>query len=338
MAMLDVGLRGAAVALLALLAIIGLRDARRSSADRYSVLFDICAIAYVIEAAPGLEGVHAWWIVGIRLLSNVTPAVFELWTAAHFSDSFAGQWWRWLPFGLMLGLSVWATASDIQPLWQVQHAAALLLAAVGIWRTLAGHREDLVESRRRSRVLFACGVGLWIATTTVLGDVRTTTIPAVSGVLGLALAATLLRLRAERSVDLKAPQKAPVPAGAVAEIDSADQWLYSRLQVLMEEKRAYRQGGLTLAALAEQLQVAEYRLRRPINRRLGHRNFGSFLTSHRLAEAKEALGDATQARVPVLTIALDAGFQSIGPFNRAFKAQTGETPTEFRKKRLGRPQ
>ena len=38
----------------------------------------------------------------------------------------------------------------------------------------------------------------------------------------------------------------------------------------------------------------------------------------------------TQAGVPILTIALDFGFQSLGPFNRAFKADTGLTPTEFR--------
>jgi AraC-like DNA-binding protein len=36
----------------------------------------------------------------------------------------------------------------------------------------------------------------------------------------------------------------------------------------------------------------------------------------------------------VLTIALAAGFQSIGPFNRAFKAATGQTPTEFRRRNL----
>jgi AraC-like DNA-binding protein len=35
--------------------------------------------------------------------------------------------------------------------------------------------------------------------------------------------------------------------------------------------------------------------------------------------------------VPILTIAMDAGFQSLGPFNRAFKADTGLTPTEFRR-------
>ena len=38
----------------------------------------------------------------------------------------------------------------------------------------------------------------------------------------------------------------------------------------------------------------------------------------------------------MLTIAMDAGFQSIGPFNRAFKADTGLTPTEFRRDALAR--
>ena len=38
-----------------------------------------------------------------------------------------------------------------------------------------------------------------------------------------------------------------------------------------------------------------------------------------------------QAEVPVITIAMDAGFQSLGPFNRAFKATTGVTPTEYRR-------
>ena len=41
------------------------------------------------------------------------------------------------------------------------------------------------------------------------------------------------------------------------------------------------------------------------------------------------------AAIAILTIALDTGFQSIGPFNRAFKAHTGMTPTEFRRTRLG---
>jgi AraC-like DNA-binding protein len=41
--------------------------------------------------------------------------------------------------------------------------------------------------------------------------------------------------------------------------------------------------------------------------------------------------------VPVLTIAMDSGFQSLGPFNRAFKADTGLTPTEYRRRMARNP-
>ena len=64
-------------------------------------------------------------------------------------------------------------------------------------------------------------------------------------------------------------------------------------------------------------------MRRLINQRLGYRNFNVFLNNHRIEEAKAALADPGQAEVPVITIAMDAGFQSLGPFNRAFKATTG---------------
>jgi AraC-like DNA-binding protein len=82
------------------------------------------------------------------------------------------------------------------------------------------------------------------------------------------------------------------------------------------------------------MNIPEYRLRRLINQELGHRNFVDFVNRYRLAETKAALIDPAQEAVPILTIALDAGFQSIGPFNRAFKAHTGMTPSEYRRDHL----
>ena len=38
----------------------------------------------------------------------------------------------------------------------------------------------------------------------------------------------------------------------------------------------------------------------------------------------------------MLTIALDCGYGSIGPFNRAFKARFGITPTQFRNSAMHR--
>ena len=90
-----------------------------------------------------------------------------------------------------------------------------------------------------------------------------------------------------------------------------------------------------LRALAEaKLDLQEYRLRQAINEGLGYRNFNAFLNRYRIDDAKAALCEPSQREVPVLTIAMDAGFQSIGPFNRAFKADTGTTPTEFRREAL----
>jgi AraC-like DNA-binding protein len=109
-----------------------------------------------------------------------------------------------------------------------------------------------------------------------------------------------------------------------------------RLERLMTAERAYRREGLTIGSLAALMNLPEYRLRQIINEGLGYRNFNAFLNRYRIAEAKTALADSSQKDVPVLTIAMDSGFQSLGPFNRAFKADTGLTPTEFRRLALAK--
>jgi hypothetical protein len=76
--------------------------------------------------------------------------------------------------------------------------------------------------------------------------------------------------------------------------------------------------------------VPEYKVTQCITRSLGFRNFNQMINHWRVQRAKAMLGDARLEHLPVLTIALDCGFGSIGPFNRAFKAQTGMTPTQFR--------
>jgi len=82
--------------------------------------------------------------------------------------------------------------------------------------------------------------------------------------------------------------------------------------------------------LGTRLGMVEYRLRPLINRRLGYRDFCSFINDYRVAEAKRALADPMQTDVPIFTIALNAGFQSLAPFNRAFKAATCQTPSDYR--------
>ena len=101
-----------------------------------------------------------------------------------------------------------------------------------------------------------------------------------------------------------------------------------------EAQVAVRIPPLTISALSAALGHPEHRLRQLINGRLGYRNFSAFLNSYRIPEAQRILADSAQVRKPVLTIALDLGYGSLGPFNRAFKIETGLTPTEFRQQAL----
>ena len=95
----------------------------------------------------------------------------------------------------------------------------------------------------------------------------------------------------------------------------------------MTEEHLYRREGLTLAALARALGLGEAALRTLINQELGYRNFNDFLHHYRLQEASARL---VGEDLPVLTIALECGYGSIGPFNRAFKQRMGMTPSEYR--------
>jgi AraC-like DNA-binding protein len=144
--------------------------------------------------------------------------------------------------------------------------------------------------------------------------------------------------RSEAGVERTEPAPAdPAPAASpepTPEVDPAEDRLADALHRLMTAERGYRDEDLGIAQLAARLAVPEYRLRRLINQRLGHRNFNAYINGFRLQEALAALADPAKRERPVLSIALEAGFQSIGPFNRAFKAATGLTPTEFRRQKL----
>jgi AraC-like DNA-binding protein len=115
--------------------------------------------------------------------------------------------------------------------------------------------------------------------------------------------------------------------------DAEDARVLEALQSAMQAQ-AYLEEGLSLGSLARSLGVAEYRLRRVIHQQLGFRHFGSFVNSFRLSHARAALSNPARRAQPILEIALEAGFGSIGPFNRAFRAAEGMTPTAFRQQAL----
>ena len=63
---------------------------------------------------------------------------------------------------------------------------------------------------------------------------------------------------------------------------------------------------------------------------MGYRNFNAFLHAYRIRDACAQLLDPNFARTPILTIALDVGYQSLNTFNRGFRETMGVTPSAYR--------
>ena len=76
-------------------------------------------------------------------------------------------------------------------------------------------------------------------------------------------------------------------------------------------------------------------MRSVVNGHLGFRNYTAFVNHFRLREVAARLRSPDDAHLPILTIALEAGYASIGPFNRAFREAYGMTPTDYRRTPAG---
>src|SRR5258707_15222162 len=97
LAMLEAGLRGAAVALLAVLAALLLRDGRRTPAGLYGAMFAASVAAYVIVTAPGLLGGPLPLLPPFLLVSLCTPAIFLFFALAPFDEAILASWRHALP-------------------------------------------------------------------------------------------------------------------------------------------------------------------------------------------------------------------------------------------------
>ena len=324
------------------------QNARSDQVSRYSALFLLGIAAYVVESAPGFGALDLGWRLPIHVVSSGTPAAFWITTGAFFVDEFRARWYHALAW---LALVALGAAEMFSPsiFINAAHSALLLFCILlGIWHALAGRATDLVEGRRRLRLVFAVATALYTVLTMALDWLWPGGLSAAP--LSLANAAGLMSLIFLFSVlrSLPSIEQPLAPAAARARptqfLDNdlrtppsptgPDAALLKALRKLIDHGKVYREQDLSIASLSQKLDIPEHRLRHLINRQLGHRNFSAFVNGYRLAEAETALGDPAQADVPILTIALDAGFGSIGPFNRAFKAHTGLTPTEYRRARL----
>jgi AraC-like DNA-binding protein len=341
---INLALGAGTTTLLLLLAALLFRDFRAVAAGRLAIALALGSVAHALAATSGFAPPVTPWHAALIAVSTGNVVVFWLFARALFDDAFVVRRWHAAPWAAMVALSlvnclVLVPAQILDPrIFAIALSLiSLSFVALAVGQTIASWSTDLVEERRRLRVFVVVVTALYAGFDAVLElflpagspSVVVTANAAILAAVVIAIAYALMRIKGE-TVFAIAERPATV-AFASNEPNVSDRNLLDALMRLMSDERIYRHEGITIGMLATKLAVPEYKLRRLINQQLGYRNFNVFLNNHRIEEAKAALADPSQAEVPVITIALDAGFQSLGPFNRAFKATTGVTPTEYRR-------
>ncbi|MEM9377434.1 MAG: helix-turn-helix domain-containing protein [Pseudomonadota bacterium] len=350
MLLLDISLRFPLMTMLLIIAALSLRDARHLLQGRLAAALCISLAAMLANTMPlAMEPPLAWraiaWFVHI-------PNIALLWLfgLSLFEDDFRMTKIHWLillafyPILITMLVSTMIEREGDFILFAVlNRLLALGVLAHLLWTAIRGYQDDLVEGRRRTRLVFVVAIasaGLVIVggetyqyfSTGGMEDPSWFPLARVVIILPLVMFSVhwFFRMRAEQFVfETLAPAKPTEPSVA-----PRDQAMYARLIAAMSDEKLYREHGLGIGTLATTLRVPEHQLRALINKGLGYRNFAAFLNQYRLAEAKEALSDPDQARTPILTIAMDAGYASLATFNRAFKTEEGLTPSAFRTEAL----
>ncbi len=219
------------------------------------------------------------------------------------------------------------------------HIAGLLLVVDLMRIALADRADDLIEKRRLIRLWLPMLVAVqsggilmveMIQGSPINNDALQLLTAGLIFCLTLFSGLALLQPDADLLMLHGRPQQFTAPANTLS---VSDQVLKEKLDEAMEQGH-YRTAGLTISGLASHLDVPEHKLRALINRGLGHRNFSAFLNQLRITEARHILGDKEQVDLPILTIAMDLGYNSLPTFNRAFRSEAGTTPSEYRRDAL----
>jgi AraC-like DNA-binding protein len=334
---LDLMLLGVAVGAQLAWGLTLVRSAYNRALAIATILFLGSNLAFVMNSSGAVRQLLGPVSELLWLLQIGSAGLFWLFAVVLFEDR------PLAPRGFIpaVGLTTIALAARFAPtgvapwLWALHNLAGLGIALHAMFVILASGRVDLVDARRRLRVPFLAIVASYsiLVSAAQLGQFAGFNAAwyalanlGLQAALGLAGAVVMLEARTELFGRAE-PAHAPEPA----EPDLDAIWL-DRMQAIIARDALWRREGLTIADLATAVGLPEHRLRRLINDRLGHRNFPSFINQQRIDAAKAVLADPESAGRTVASIAYDLGFASLGPFNRAFRDATGQTPTEFRRR------
>lgn len=348
----DIALRGAGGALL-LHHLISLIGGSLPIHRRWPVVAFVLSVMAYLVCSHAEFSVLGWpWFHVLLSLCLVSAPLLWLVVRTMFEDAELPFHYAATALALAIAVGWIAYASRSEPIGAnvgTAHKALLIaFAAAILWEVLKSWSSDLVATRRRLRNWVASGLGCYLlivasAEMLYLGRQPPAGL-ALLHIAGIALASLILAVVAAKhplhSWFLELPPDRSMSGSSTvalqepltrepATIDRKD-LLKQRVIRAMTDQRVYAQEGLTLSELANLLRTTPPQLREAINQGLGYRNFNDFLHHYRIDEASQRLD---RQDLPILTIALDVGYGSIGPFNRAFKLIKGATPSEYRSRK-----
>lgn len=300
----------------------------------------------VPTAPPGRLHAHAA-IAGLSFIAYILARLVEgpAGTAlAAFGVSACG--WAWLltralfdpapqdavwPRAAVAVLTVSGAAGVLAPeggalttvannLYVLSGSAALVMTVVEPFQR---HGGVLTRSERRFRATFAVVFVLLVGVSVLVGWTSPEPVQMTCAMVSLlgAAVAVVYRLRhplVPASRDSLESKPATVEETALAQ----------RMERLVREEAIHLDPDLRIGEIAARLGAPEHRISRCIGAALGFANFNRWINHHRIEAAKRRLEAGDDHAI--LLIALDSGFASVGPFNRAFKAETGMTPRAYR--------
>mgnify|MGYP001556063133 CR=1 FL=1 len=106
--------------------------------------------------------------------------------------------------------------------------------------------------------------------------------------------------------------------------------LSKQLLRYLETEKPYLDSNLKLVDVSSALNLTAHSLSFVINEHL-KKNFFNLINGYRVSQAEQKLQQPDSSNFTILSIAFDCGFNSKSAFNRIFKEQTGQTPSQYQK-------
>lgn len=108
---------------------------------------------------------------------------------------------------------------------------------------------------------------------------------------------------------------------------------FKKLEELMRFKKLYKNPCLSLSSVAEVLGISACYLSSMINSLL-NKSFIDFVNEYRIADVKRNLNSEAFSHYTIVSVGLEAGFNSKSAFYSAFKKNTGKTPSQYQQTQL----